>query len=76
MSAMEVAPTVHLRVPGITCEGCVITIRMAVRRVKGVRKVTGNIKERTISVELGPEAGCVDELYEAMARIGYEAEEL
>ena len=53
-----------------------ITVRMAVRRVKGVRKVTGNVKERTLSVELGPEAGSLDELYEAMARIGYEAEEL
>ena len=29
-----------------------------------------------MSVELGAEAGALDELYEAMARIGYEAEEL
>ena len=53
-----------------------ITIRMAVRRVKGVRKVTANAKQKTLSVELGPEAGSLDDLYEAMARIGYEAEEL
>jgi copper chaperone CopZ len=49
---------------------------MAVRRVKGVQKMTSNVKERTMSVELGPEAETLDELYEAMARIGYNAEEI
>ena len=49
---------------------------MAVRRVKGVRKVTSNVKERTMSVEPGPEADTLDELYEAMAPIGYNTEEI
>jgi len=29
-----------------------------------------------MSVELGPEADALDELYEAMARIGYDTEEM
>ena len=49
---------------------------MAVRCVKGVRNVTGDAKAKTMSVELGPEASSLDELHEALARIGYEAEEI
>ena len=53
-----------------------ITIRMAVRRVKGVQKVEGDAGNKTISVQLDPEAGSLDDIKEAMARIGYEAEEI
>ena len=53
-----------------------MTIRMAVRHVKGVRRVDGVSKDKTITVQLDPELGSLDDIKAAMARIGYEAEEI
>jgi len=49
---------------------------MAVRRVKGVQKVEGNAKARTLTIQFDPEATSISEIKEAMARIGYAAEEV
>ncbi len=47
---------------------------MAVRRVKGVQKVDRNANEKTLTVHFDPEETAVQDLKEAMARVGYEAE--
>ena len=52
-----------------------MTIRMAVRRVTGVQKVEGNVKEQTIAIEFDPGEGSLKDIQEAMAWVGYEAEE-
>ena len=49
---------------------------MAVRRVKGVQKVEGNAREKTVTVELDLDVASVDDIKGAMARIGYEAQEV
>ena len=53
-----------------------MTIRMAVRRVPGVQKMEGNVKERTVSIQFDPGASSLEGIKEAMSRIGYEAEDL
>ena len=49
---------------------------MAVRRVKGVQKVEGNAKDKTLTVEFDPQVASVEDIKKAMARAGYDAEEM
>jgi len=47
---------------------------MVVRRVKGVQKVDGNAKAKTLIIQFDPEITSVEDIKKAMVRIGYEAE--
>jgi copper chaperone CopZ len=49
---------------------------MAVRRVKGVQKVDGDVKNKTLTVEFDSQMTSVDDIKKAMARVGYEADEV
>ena len=48
---------------------------MALRRVKGVQEVDGNAKEKTLTIQFGPEVASLEDIRKAIAPIGYEAEE-
>jgi len=67
---------VILKAPQIHCDGCISSLRMAMRRVKGVKELAGNLGEKTVTVGFDPEATSVEDIKKAMARVGYEAEEL
>jgi copper chaperone CopZ len=49
---------------------------MAVRLVKGVQKVDGDAKAKTLTIEFDPQVTSVEAITKAMARAGYEAQEL
>lgn len=49
---------------------------MAVRLAKGVQKVDGDAKAKTLTVEFDPQAVSVEDIKRAMARAGYNAQEL
>jgi copper chaperone CopZ len=49
---------------------------MAVRLVKGVQKVDGNAKAKTLTVEFDPQITSVGAIKKAMARAGYDADEV
>ena len=49
---------------------------MAVRRVKGVQKVEGNAKDKTLTVEFDPQVASVEDIKKAMAWAGHDAEEM
>jgi copper chaperone CopZ len=49
---------------------------MAVRRVKGVHGVEGDAKGKILTILFDPEIASVKIIKEAMAGIGYDAEEL
>jgi len=49
---------------------------MAVRLVKGVQKVDGDAKAKTLAIEFDPQATSVEAIKKAMARAGYNAEEV
>ena len=42
--------------------------------MKGVQKVDGNAKEKTLTIRFDPQMASVEDIKEAMARIGYETE--
>lgn len=64
---------VRLSVPGIACAGCITTIRMAVSRLDGVDKISGDDKARTITVEHEPSSVAVDAIQQALESIGYDS---
>jgi copper chaperone CopZ len=48
---------------------------MAVRLVKGVQKVDGDAKAKTLTIEFDPQVTSAEAIKKAMARAGYDAEE-
>jgi len=67
---------IQLNVPGITCDGWVVTIRMAVGRLQGVGKIGGEVKSKTVTVEFEPSTLTVKAVQEALKRLGYESTQL
>jgi mercuric ion binding protein len=63
--------TVTLSVPGMTCSTCPITIRTALDRVHGVKKVESNIAKRTVTVRYDDDKTTRSALMKATANAGY-----
>ncbi len=63
---------VTLNVSGITCQGCANSVKAAVSRVAGVRRVDVSVEQKQARVVL-EEAGWVDDLVSAVREAGYEA---
>ena len=66
---------VTLRVPGIHCAGCIESIRMGLRALKGVQEVQGSDRERTVTVRFDPAVLDLEGLRRALARMGYDRAE-
>ncbi len=60
----------QLKVPNISCGGCVSTITEAIKKVDSNATVQGNSQAKTISVET---QSSETEIKTAMANIGYPA---
>ncbi len=63
---------VTLNVSGMTCQGCANSLKAAVSRVAGVRRVDVSVEQEQARVVL-EEAGWVDDLVSAVRAAGYEA---
>ncbi len=50
-----------------------MTIRMAVGRLNGVGKISGEAKSKTLTVEYEPSALTVEAVQEALKQIGYDS---
>ncbi len=50
-----------------------MTIRLAVGRLKGIGKISGQAKSKTLTVEYEPSVLTVDAVQEALKEIGYES---
>ena len=63
--------TVTLFVPGMTCAFCPITVREALSRVKGVRRIRVDFPKRTVRVTYNDAKTTVADLTRATAEAGY-----
>ncbi len=63
---------VTLNISGMTCQGCTNSVKAAVSRVAGVRRVDVSVEQKQARVVL-EEAGLVDDLVSAVREAGYEA---
>jgi copper chaperone CopZ len=65
---------VNLSVPGIRCEGCVNTIRLAVGRLQGAAMVAGDAKARTVILTFDPNLTSLQEIERTLAQVGFPPE--
>ena len=50
-----------------------MTIRLAVGRLKGIGKISGDAKSRTLNVEYEPSVLTVEAIQDGLNQIGYES---
>lgn len=65
---------VHLRVPGMKCEGCTQRVTNVLGRLEGVRSADVSLDGKTAEVEIADDAVAVDELTAAVEKAGYTVE--
>ena len=69
--ALAANKTVTLRVPGMTCSACPITVKKALQKVKGVEKVTATFQPKEAVVTFDDSKTTLEQLREATANAGY-----
>ena len=69
--ALATSKTVTLRVPGMTCSACPITVKKALQQVQGVEKVTATFKPKEAVVTFDDSKTTLEQLREATANAGY-----
>ncbi len=62
-----------IRVEGMTCGGCVIGVRTALRRMQGVASAEVSYDDQRAVVTFDPQAVNTDALVEAIRKFGYRA---
>jgi copper chaperone CopZ len=62
---------VTFRIPAIHCAGCVGSIRLAMRRAKGVLKVEGDDKNRMVTIAYDPQLVSPERLHKTLDGIGF-----
>jgi mercuric ion binding protein len=69
--AFATSRTVTLRVPGMTCSACPITVKKALQQVPGVEHVTVTFEPKEAVVTFDDSKTTLDQLREATAKAGY-----
>ncbi|MDA2938367.1 cation transporter [Acidobacteria bacterium AH-259-A15] len=67
------AKTAVFRVSGMTCGGCEVGVRMAVKKLDGIHKVEASYKEGKATVKYDPSKVKPEEIKAAIEKIGYKA---
>lgn len=73
MPTLAAPKTVKLDVPGMTCETCPITVKMAISKVTGVTKVDVSFEKREAVVTFDDAKATVDAVLKATRDAGYPA---
>ncbi|KAA3619376.1 MAG: heavy-metal-associated domain-containing protein [Calditrichaeota bacterium] len=71
----DATPTalVTIDVQGMTCAGCETSIKMAVKKIAGVKNVEASFSEGTAVVTVNPEKAQEQQIIDAINKIGYTA---
>ncbi len=67
------AKSVALHVEGMTCASCKVTVRMALKKLDGVKNATVNVEEKSALVEYDPAKVTPAQMVEAVNKSGYRA---
>ncbi|MFQ5929185.1 MAG: cation transporter [Acidobacteriota bacterium] len=68
------AKTVAFRVTGMTCGGCEVGVKMAVKKLDGIYNVEASYTQGKATVKYDPSKVKPDEIKTAIEKIGYKAE--
>ena len=66
--------TLHLRIQGMTCAGCVTTIEQALLAIEGVESAAVSLASNTAQVRMNPQHCQPNQLIAAINQAGYQAE--
>jgi copper chaperone CopZ len=66
--------TTVFKVDGMTCGGCEVGVKVAVKKLDGVEKVTASYKDARAAVTYDRSKVTVEEIEAAIEKIGYSAE--
>lgn len=72
-TALAVTQTVTLSVPGMDCPVCPITVKKALQKVEGVKKVKVEFKAREANITFDDAITNADQLIQATTNAGYPA---
>ena len=61
------------KVEGMTCGGCEVGVKMKVKKLEGVEKVTASYEEGTATVTYRPETVTPEQIVTAIEDLGYSA---
>lgn len=70
------ATTTVFEVKGMTCGGCEVGVKVAVRQLDGIDKVTASHEESRATVTYDPSKVSAEDIEAAIEKIGYEAKAL
>ena len=73
MAVHPTETTAVLRIPTMTCPACPLTVRIALRRVDGVKEVAVNYQTKTATVTFDPRKTQARVLLAATASVGFPA---
>ncbi|MGE3343496.1 MAG: mercury resistance system periplasmic binding protein MerP [Vicinamibacterales bacterium] len=73
VTAAAAPKTVTLDVPGMTCETCPITVKLAISKVSGVNKVAVSFEKREAVVTFDDAKTTIDAVLKATKDAGYPA---
>lgn len=63
----------RLKIVGVPCASCIVPVRRALERAKGVKYVGANYVADFILVDYDPEVTNVQEIVKTIRKAGYEA---
>lgn len=66
---------VCFKVDGMTCTLCPITVKLAIKKVKGVERVKTSLEKHEAVVDFDPQITNVSQIKKAIDDVGYEANE-
>lgn len=67
------AETACFEVQGMTCATCPITVKAAVKKLKGINAVTASLEEKNAVVDFDSQKTIAIEIKNAIDRVGYKA---
>lgn len=71
--SQERLATVQLEVEGMTCGGCAVAVRVALKKLQGVTKAQVSYEKRSAAVTYDPARVEVAAMIEAIADLGFRA---
>ena len=75
-SAKDIQTVVVTTTPQMHCENCEKRIKGNIRFVKGVKQITTNVDEQTVTVEYDADKTSPEEIEKGFKKIGYEVKQV
>ncbi|MBI2602829.1 MAG: heavy-metal-associated domain-containing protein [Deltaproteobacteria bacterium] len=73
--AKDLVKKVCFDVQGMTCAGCAVTVKVAVKKLQGISSVAASLEKKDAVVEFDPSVVDEKKIKNAIDSVGYKADE-